>query len=218
MHVMRVLDVAVAPSIGMYTGQCGSQAVLDRLNAQWADAAGVMFSSGTGFSEHYNAFTQKIREMDKIAHEAISTAMIAACNPNKIMPLTCMDDLIVVPAAMHIPLLTSPKLRELYDSGQIYGWGVKYTELPQDDVVGRLIENGTIHLNAFDPTKKDGKAESPDCLTYQWQSFDPDYGVEELNDIQTSRGFIDSFLEEQLGKEGSRIDPTDLTGTIGSLK
>jgi len=211
MVVLQVLDVMTAPVLGMYTGHSGNQAVFSRLNNQFADAAGVLFGSASsmGFSNRYDAFTQKIQEMDGAAVSALNAATAAIFHPDTIVVIDNQEALENIPSCMHIPILTMPKVRDLYDQGLIYGWGVDASKLPDEDVVGRLLDNGTSYFNHPDiPNDRP--------VGYTFRSDDPVYDFDELSKLRASREWVDNFLEDQL--RGDRMDITDIPNRIGKLK
>lgn len=217
MVVMQVLDVMSAPVLGMFTGHTGNQAVFDRLNAQWSEAAGVMFGTGpSALGARYDAFTKKIRSLDDQSAAAISRASIAVLHPDRITLIDSPEMLENVPACMQIGILTMPRVRELLNEGLIYGWGIEPEHLPEEDVVGRLVENGTWRYN--DPRHPDPEHIEQGLLKYEYRSDDPMYTVDELRILRSSRDWVDDFLTEQLCDEEGGMDITDLPNRMGKLR
>jgi len=210
MRVLQILDVSAAPTLGMFTGHAGNSAVFERLNSRFADTAGVMFGSAQSFfSSKYDAFTSKIRELDKQAMEVFNAASAALFHPDTLIPINSMAMLENVPPCMHVPILTMPRMRELLNQGVIYGWGVDPTSLPEEDVVGRLLDNGTIYFNHPDKPN-----DLP--MTFTIKSDDPVYDFDQLSILRETREFIDNTLEAQL--KGDYLDITDLPSVMGKLR
>lgn len=211
MQILSLVELPAVLPLGCYTGQCGSQAVLDELNATWRNSgSGVIFGQDT-FGERFKAFSNMVTSQVKsIANTVIKTVECITC-PNKIQVIESIEDLNRVPACMYIPILTMPEVRPLFEAGQLNGWGLDIGDLPQEDVVGRLLRNGT--LNSADP---EYTRDQP--MTFEFKSGDPNYTFEELDKIETTRRWISSFLEEQLGPEGDHLDITDPGNRMGKLR
>lgn len=206
-----MLEMPSAMPLGFYLGQSGSQAVLDELNASWRNSGtGVIFEQDS-FGDKFKAFSSFVTSQTQAISDTVKKAVEAVSCPNKIQEIVCEEDLRNIPACMYVPILTMPEIRPLFEGGQINGFGLDISDLPDEDVYGRLINNGKIDTG--DPNYD---RESP--MSWEWKSTDPLLTIEELEKIETSRAYISTFLEEQLGPEGERRDPTDLSGTIGKLK
>lgn len=213
MHCLQLTEIPTALPLGMFTNPGSMHEVIDSMNSMWSGGANkVLFGSGV-FAERHRAFEELIAGKEREAVAIAGRAIQAVINPDTIQEITCRRDLENIPACMYMPLLTMPRLRSLYDDGKIFGWGVDYFSLPEEDVVGRLINNGS-----FDTTNTEWMADKEKGVEFETRTGDPDYTQQELDAIETSREFIDTWLEEQLGPGGEGIDPTDLEGRIGSLR
>lgn len=211
MEVLSLIELPTAIPLGIYSGQHGCQAVLEELNASWRNSgSGVIFSNDT-FSNRFKEFSSMIGKQITEVKDTVLRAVEAVCCPNKIQELTCAEDLQNIPACMHIPILTMPEIRPLFEAGRLNGWGVTADQLPEEDVVGRLIKNGR-----FDTGDPDYDPEAP--VRWTFVSDDPDYTREELDKIETSREFISTWLEEQMGEGGDELDITDLPNRMGKLR
>jgi len=102
-----------------------------------------------------------------------------------------------VPKAMEIALLTSPMIRKALENDEIYGFGLHPHDLPDRDVVGRLINNGITDDNGH------GMA----YIT----SDDPVFSIADLDNIEDTRNFMETLLE-------NGIDPTDYPSRVGKIK
>lgn len=211
MRVLGLIELPTSIPLGMYLGQCGSQAVLDELNTSWRNSgSGVLFGQDV-FGERFKAFSALVNaEANQIKDTVLKTVETICC-PNKIQSIENEEDLRSVPVCMYVPILTMPAARALFESGQVEGWGVKAQDLPAEDVVGRLINNGR-----FDTADPNYDREA--CVTWTVQTGDPNYTIEELKDIETSRDYISQFIEDQMGPNGDGIDFTNLGRRMGKLK
>ena len=54
-------------------------------------------------------------------------------------------------------------------------------------------------------------------MSWTYASDDPDLTREELDKIETSRAFISTFLEEQMGEGGDEMDITDMPNRMSKL-
>lgn len=213
MHCLQLTEIPTALPLGMFTNPNSMHEVVDSMNAMWSGGVNrVIFGSGA-FADRHRAFEELVAGREREAIAIAGKAIQAVVTPELIQEITCKRDLENIPACMHIPLLTMPRLRNLFEEGKIYGWGVDYFDLPEEDILGRLIKNGS-----FDTTDDAWMANKEKGVEFETRTGDPDYTQQELDAIETSRKFIDTWLEEQLGPGGECIDPTDLEGRIGSLR
>jgi hypothetical protein len=123
---------------------------------------------------------------------------------NNIVPIACEDDLLAVPVVMQIPILTHPRVRQLFEDGRIEGWGLDPRQLPEEDVVGRLIDNG----KCGDEINDQGQWEFKSDMHWSWYDDDPDHSQEELKLLDVSRQFVQDYIDRQLSPEGELKDPT----------
>lgn len=211
---MRVLSLVTLPAslpISLISGQYGQQAVLQELNASWRNSgSGVIFGNDT-FGERFQAFSEMLGEKIETVKNTVLRTVEAVCCPNKFQEITCRDDLFHVPACMFVPILTAPDVRKLYDAGRIDGWGITPDQLPDEDVYGRLINNGRFDTGAKDYTRDS-------MVTFIYQSGDPELSRDQLRMIEESRAFISTFLEEQMGPGGDELDITDMPNRMGKLR
>lgn len=109
-------------------------------------------------------------------------------------PLETWEDFSQVPPAMALPIALMPEIRTGIESGRFAGYGFDPSLYPQEDVFGRLINNG---LGDLKPT---GIVEHV-CL---WESTDPELTEAQLEDIERTRENLRRLMEED-----PTIDPTD---------
>lgn len=212
MQVLSLITLPQAIPMGVYTGQAGAQAVLEDLNASWRNCGtGVIFGQDS-FGEKFKAFSSMIGQQITEIKNTVLRSVEAVCCPNKFQEITCKEDLYHIPACMFIPILTAPDVRPLFEAGRLDGFGVTADQLPEEDVYGRLINNGRF-------TSDDPKIHDPDfCISWTFKSGDPDLTRDQLDCIETSREFISTFIEEQMGEGGDEMDITDMPNRMGKLR
>lgn len=211
MQVLSLITLPNAIPIGAFQGQVGMQAVLEELNNQWKSGGAVVFGGRDAFTEKFAAFSRMVGEKIEDVKNTVLRSIEAVCAPNKFQAITCVDDLYNVPACMFIPILTAPDVRQLFDKGVLDGWGITADQLPEEDIYGRLINNGR-----FDTGSENYDRNAPISWTYQ--TGDPLLDREQLDAIETSRAFISTFLEEQMGEGGDEMDITNMPNRMGKLR
>lgn len=213
MQILSVIDLPQAVPISCFTGATGMQDVLEHMNAAWrSSGSGVIFGEGM-FGDRYRAFTELVTNRERAMVAAVERSIQAVTCPDKSFVIESEEDLRHVPPCMYIPILTYAPMRKLFEDGMISGWGVKWEDLPEDDAAGRQLENG--RFRTWDPKWQ----ENPDAgVTYNYRSGDPEYTRQQLEDIESSRPFFDTWLEEHLGPGGDHLDPTDLSRQVGKLR
>lgn len=200
----NLIDLPFSPSLSSLIGTTGSQAMLDTLNRTWSGGSGVIFGQDDDpFKHKYQHFMTAITDVVKEGVRLIQNTADYIFGRDEHRIINDTDTLALgVPVCMHIPILTSPRVRELFMNDQIYGFGLEKFQIPEEDQWGRLIANGSAELN---PTF----GEAPTELVWEWHQGDPDYTFETMDCIDTTRKFFDTFLAEQLGPGADRFDPTD---------
>jgi hypothetical protein len=87
-------------------------------------------------------------------------------------------------------ILLHPDMRRLLEQGRISGWGYDPDDLPEEDMYGRMLNNGVADFENPNSFNED------DCVVfnYEWDSTDPDLTEEELDAIGATREAIDTIL------------------------
>lgn len=213
MQPLNLIDLPSAIPLSCFMGSTGMQDVIDHMNSRWnTQGSGVIFGEGV-FGDRYRAFTDLVSSRQSNTIRMVEKAIQSVTCPDMFQYISCVEDLERVPPCMYVPLLTHAPMRKLLEEGRISGWGVNIGELPEEDICGRLINNGRI-----DTADEEWRKDKERGVSYIFKSDDPDYTIEQLNMIETSRAFIDSYLEEQLGPGGDNLDPTDLPNVMGKLR
>ena len=209
MYMMPFLSLSELPSVSAVFGARGKADLLNQISKDWGDGGTRFGQPGDLFLNNHLSFLQGLVEVYNKTADVVTAAFSAFTNRDKIHAITDLEQLGVVPATMWMPILTMPKLRVLLEAGEIHGFGVEPHELPKEDETGRLIRNGSTVIHP-------GK---PQQLVWVWKGTDPKYTVDEIEQLQETRQFIDSFLESQMRKPvGQRQDPTDYPRLQGRLK
>lgn len=187
-------NLSCMPSIGALLNTTQSRSVLDAINAQ--SGGGVCFGQqGNPYAERYMALREAltvIDDADRVITRTVTTIKI----PDKIIPVTSIEEARVVPPCMYFPILTYGPVRKLFEEGKLYGYNIDPKCLPEEDDYGRMIKNGTAVVG------------EDELFEWEWRSTDPRHTDEELKIIDETRKWFGEFLEEQLAPGGDRIDPT----------
>jgi len=207
MQIMPLVSLAATPSIGGILGSTGSKSFLDSINQELSRGSGVYFGSmADKYKDHYKSF------VDNVVMPTISTAKIIkdtfsrVTDTNRIISINSLDLLEQgIPAAMQLPVVLYPPIKKLLKEEMIYGFEYEYDNIKDvEDVWGRLIDNGTAVLNGPD---------ADEYMEWEWKSTDPIHVIEDIDNMEETRQFIDEFLEEHIG-----IDFTSYPNKIGKIK
>lgn len=213
MRIMSLIETPNSIPLGAFTGSTGMQDVIDHMNSTWrSTGGGVIFGEGV-FGDRYRAFRELITTRQQAIVDEISKTVQAVTCPDRFQLIDSQEALENIPACMQIPILSYAPVRKLFEEGQIRGWGIDWKDLPEEDVYGRMIKDGS-----FDSSDEKWMKDPESGVTYTVKTGDPDLAFEELKLIKDSREFIDSWLEEQLGPNGDRLDLTDLPNQMGKLR
>jgi hypothetical protein len=210
--VRPILQVTSTPDASMLLGGRGNAEIVNKINSRWSNTGVIFGSNADPFADRFAEFNRAFVNTARDTAHLLDNTSSFILNNEPIRTITSADALAYVPAAMYLPILTYAPIRELFEQDKLYGWGINKADLPETDEFGRLINNGYI---------------GPDPLTgelpeyYEWvaRSTDPEFTMEELEDMAASREFIDSFIMGQL-ESGQLQDPTDYLdgGLIGNLR
>lgn len=200
--VHDIQSLGVMPSLGAMIGSVHSPEVLERLNM--ASGGGVIFGQpGDPYRERYQALRSVLMNNLSVANEAIIKTHDVIVNPDRMYAITSEEQLNDVPPIMQLPIVTYAPVRQLLEAGRIDGYSIDPRFLPDEDVYGRLCNNGRV--DTFEPKEE---------VTWCWRSDDPELTDEDIEAIDATRGFIDRWLVEQMRPGGAFKDPTDPSNTI----
>jgi hypothetical protein len=197
------------PSLGSLFGTSASPELINQINAS-LPTQGVFGTALDPFKVHYENFKQQIINPILATHEQIQSlkTMTTEVQEDKIVSIYNVDQLeFQCPKAMHMPILLHTPIRQLYEQGKISGWGYDISSLSNidskeiaPDIYGEMLKSCVADM---DYEKDQG------LVGYSyWDSTYPDLTLDELEDIQETREFLDDLLEY------SDIDPTDPSNKI----
>lgn len=181
---------------GALLGTTGSAELVDSINAS---LGGSMFSDTmNAFRDIRNSFVETVIRPIQMGYNAVSQLANVLMNPDVIRPLITEADFKAVPPCMYEAIVMFPPVRSLLTQGRISGFGFDPEFLPEEDVWGRLIENGTCH-DVLSSADENGDV----WLEWHYKSTDPDVTVDELEAVEATRNSIRRILDT------TRFDPTD---------
>ena len=205
MYVHPMEKLQAAPTVGALVGTITSAPILETFNQRWGVVDGVIFGqTGDPFKENYKHLTNVLNTVILPTQERVIALEAAACNP-LLKPILCEDDLRNISDNMKIPVLMYEPVRKLFEEDRIYGFGFDKKNLPEEDVHGRLLANGTGEYSSDNVQE---------WITAEFHSIDPEVSQDELDSIMETRAFIEQWLGKQMGPDGEMIDPTDPDNVI----
>lgn len=215
MHIAPLVDVLAPVSIGAVLGTNVSSDMLSSLNAELsAQAGGIVFgSSNDPYADMYHHFNKVVDlPLIETAKEIAATNIVIE-NKDAVRVIDSISELEKgIPVSMHEAILTYAPIRKMVEADTIFGFGYDYSQLPTEDRIGRLIDNGRAY---FSPVKSEIEGDNPKHLTYEYFSDDPLFTPEELEDIHITRIWMGTFLEEE---DNEDIDLTDYPEKQGKLE
>lgn len=208
-----IIECSVVPNITASLGSTGKKSLLSAINTSWG-GSGVLFGSDIDpLGDRYRTFLSRV-VAPAVSDSIAVTAVHDACtDTSDFRPIVCENDLRNIPPSMHVPIMTHPVMRRLLGEDRISGFGLAPWDLPEEDIVGRLLSNGRIEN--IDPKGP------PVVFEHVWRTGDPTYDGDALEAIEATREFIvNDWLEHELPKGTRGLDPTDYnTGSnIGTVK
>lgn len=197
-RIRDTIIVSDIPSPGALLGTSGSANLIQAINDSFGSAS--FFGSAQDiYAATSNAFIQNIVKPIQQMGQQVTHLTRSLLNPDEFRPLIELDDFRYVPPCMQLPILMYAPVRQALEEGRVSGYGFDPENLPDEDVYGRLIDNGYVE-DVFE-TCGDNTA----CdLTWHWKSDDPDLSISEIEAIQETRRRIDYILQE------TPWDPTDI--------
>lgn len=213
MFCAPMIQLDMTPTLGAITGCLGSNAILDQINKKWGNPTGVIFGQpGDPYADRYQALNQLMGNVRSV-ESAVQKVVEIINDPLKLRPIVCEEDLRFTSVSMQLPILMYQPVRSLFEDDRISGWGYEKENLPQEDFYGRLIHNGEAKMLPSYPGEV-----LPEDIVWEYNGMDPDLDWDDLDAIEVTRGYVDSWLLSQLGPGGDRTDPTDLSNKISKAK
>jgi len=203
MNVLPMQTSQTFQKMGSLYGGIVSNETIRNVNKRWMGGKELFFGTEKDpLREQYLSFTNTIKKEEMRTRLSFDDLEEAISPTEKLKAISSDDDLWNINDRMRECCIMQPSLRELLKDDSIYGWGYEYDDLPEEDVIGRMISNGEWSSHDDDDDNE---------LVRFFSSHDPDLSDEELDCIQISRDYIDSFLDKE---KLSRKDPTSHCGRI----
>jgi len=208
LFISSLQDIDNVPSLSAMIGNVNAPAVLEQINAKWGNNTVAFGMPSNPFNDNYHHFMNLVNKQLANTDKIVMATVNAVINPNQYRPIQSETDLILTPPCMQLPLLMMPQMYDLAVENKIWAWGYDTSTLLKEDVYGRIINNGRIEWDPRDPST------CPEYITWEFKQDDPDLSDEEWEAIEKSRKYLSDWLETEMGKDGSRRDPTDLSNVI----
>lgn len=209
-RVFEIQSLSMTPTLGALVGTCGSQTVIDNLNQMYGSSGGVIFGQqGNPYQDRYSILMGQLATNLEAADTVVRETTAVLLAPDVIKPILSEEALRACPVSMQLPILMYAPIRGLMQDDRIFGYGFEKENLPEEDVFGRLINNGRVQLTGL---AKDEKI--PDYLVWTWKTSDPYLTDVELEHIDATRSWLDQWLFDEMAVGGKYRDPTDPSLTI----
>jgi len=206
MQVCRMETLQAMPTLGALVGTVASASTINNFNAQFGGDQAVLFGqTGDPLKERYLNLQAVFNNVIVPTQERVIMLEAKAEEP-VYKAVESEYDLRHVSDNMKLPILMHEPVRELFKEDRIYGYGFDKRNLPEEDVYGRLLDNNSANFNS--------KEDIPEWMYATHLSSDPEIPLEALDAIAETRKFVDEWLANQMGPEGSMLDPTDLDNSI----
>ena len=204
--VHSIRSLSMMPSLGAMIGSTHSSEVLERLNM--ASGGGVIFGQpGDPFRDRYQALKSVLMDNLNAVDRVVTQVQQTVTQPTKMIPITSVEAVQNIPPCMTLPFVMYEPIKTLLTDGRIDGFGIDPRFLPEEDVYGRLINNGKVDISAGDKE-----------IVWLWRTDDPELSEEDLEAIEATRGWIDSWLVKEMQPGGTYRDPTDPANKISKKK
>lgn len=151
-------------------------------------------------NRHFKTFLNVIKKEREVGQLIIDSCLDRSAVPDNIVAIDTAEKLLGgVPDAMFVYILMSPVLRQALINDEIYGFGLKPSDIPSYDVLGkRLFHNGRV-----DPDHPINKS--------FMRSTDPDLSIKEQIALRNTRDFFEHLYH-------CGYDPTDFPNKVCKIK
>lgn len=191
MIVQQVMLDSSAIDAGALLGTTGRQELINSINARCGGSS-FFGSEQNPYRDQYFSFMSKIVAPLRQAKEKL---LVASNLLYKVDSYRAIDSLAElekgIPPCMHMGIITYPPIRQMLEEERIDGFGIKPEHLPDEDVYGRLINNGRVEL--YDGFSTTGEFTTVEKIC----SLDPEMTPEELDALEVTRQFIDQFISDE---------------------
>lgn len=194
------------PSLSAMLGTTSNSAVLEQLNM--ASGGGVIFGQpGDPIQERYASLRNMLTENLQITNSIIDETRRMIVEPDRLVPITSEEAVTYIPNCMKVPFVMYAPIRTLLMDDRISGFGIDPRYLPDEDVHGRLANNGKADISAGDKE-----------FVWTWRSDDPDLTDSDIEAIEATRKWVDRWLVQEMQPGGTYRDPTDPGNQISKKK
>jgi len=199
MYVLPTRDLQLAPVIGKLFGTVSNDNVLQAINT-YSNNSQVIFEQDNPITRQFNNLVNFVKNSMATSMDFVDRAVNVLSGKNKIRAIEKEEHFNFIPECMYEPILMCEPVKQLFMEDRIYGFG--YKALPDEDVWGRLINNGKVHIT---------KETKPDEVKFEWKwkFTDPVHTIEDIEAVEKTRGFICSWYEKEMQKEDRIRDITD---------
>lgn len=202
MEIPSVSPISVGSiNTGALLGTSGTAALLDSINESLGGSS-FFGSAQDTFRDLRASFITSFIQPIKQAIRSVSNVITTLLRPDEFRPLTEPDHLKIIPPCMYEPIIMHPPVLALLKQGRISGFGFDPDYLSQEDVWGRLIENGVVR-DVLAAVQINEEGEQFVEVSHYWLSTDPETTDEQLDAVERTRALIDHVLSTTL------YDPTD---------
>lgn len=211
MYVARLYEIDNVPNLSAMIGNIGSQDVIDQINMRWGGASTVAFGQvsnpmNTGYQQFLNLVNGQLARTDNLVQQVAQSVMY----PETWRVIDSEEALVMPPPSMQVALLMTPPILDLFKNHQISGWGWDPDTFPSEDMYARTLNNGMVETR---PDPRD----VPDEVVHEWSTDTAEYDIdsdEDYDALVQSRKYLTKLLEQELGPDGQRRDPTDMSQTM----
>lgn len=188
-------------SLGSLLGTTGHQSLIDNINQRCG--GGSFFGSMNdpfrdGFQTFMNTVITPIQEAGRILINTTNQLF----HKDEYRVIDSEEELKKgIPPCMQLSILYFPPIRKMLDEERIYGFGIDPNTLDDEDVYGRILNNGKVEFDA-DSLPEDG------TITFEWNETtdDPVLSDHEQMCLELTRQYAEEFL---LNDDTKHFDFTD---------
>lgn len=177
------------PTIGSLLGTVGRKSLLDNISEAFGSRGFFGSAADILRDQHITFHRQVIAPMYRIS-TAAQQLMQNILRPDQIRPFLVEEDLYAVPESMQLGMVMYAPVRKLLEEGKISGFGYNPELLPEEDLIGRLLEN----MSTSDAYANVVENKGDLVLTGTYYSDDPNFSADELDCFESMRDMVDRTL------------------------
>lgn len=192
MYVHQVILDSGLVDAGALLGTTGRQDLINDINSRCGGSS-FFGSEHDPYRDSYSVFMSTVVNPLREARDKLIATSNTLFRMDRYRAITSVAELEQgIPPSMHMGIVMYEPVRKMLEEERIDGFGIKPNELPDEDVFGRLIRNGTVHLYNGCLDK-----DSQYVITDEVTSLDPEIDREDLDMLQDTRDFIDKFMKDE---------------------